>query len=131
MLSPNETETEILTGIKPTSSASCLRACVELMNRVPCKYVVLKLGDRGCYIYDGTHCNHIAPLDIGTPVDTTAAGDAFTAALAVRYMQNGGNILDACEFANAVGGYVVTKAGAFPSLPTLKELKSFLNKGEE
>lgn len=131
VLSPNETETKILTGITPSSSASCLRACVELMNRVACKYVVLKLGDRGCYVYDGTHCHHIAPVDVGTAVDTTAAGDAFTAALAVRYMQNGGNIVDACEFANAVGGYVVTKPGAMPSLPTIKELKNFLNKGEE
>lgn len=131
VLSPNETETEILTGIKPNSSANCLRACVELMNRASCKYVVLKLGDRGCYVYDGTHCHHLAPLDIGEPVDTTAAGDAFTAALAVRYMQNGGDILDACEFANAVGGYVVTKAGAFPSLPTLSELRAFLEKDGE
>lgn len=131
VLSPNETETKILTGITPNSSANCLRACIELMNRVPCRYVVLKLGDRGCYVYDGTHCHHLAPLDIGEPIDTTAAGDAFTAALAVRYMQNGGDILDACEFANAVGGYVVTKAGAFPSLPTVRELQDFLMNSEE
>lgn len=131
VLSPNETETRILTGVTPNSSANCLRACIALMNRVPCKYVVLKLGDRGCYVYDGTHCNHIAPIDVGEPVDTTAAGDAFTAALAARYMQNGNNIIDACEFANAVGAYVVTKAGAFPSLPTLRELRKFLGKGED
>ena len=126
VLSPNETETKILTGITPNSAANCLRACIELMNRVPCKHVVLKLGDRGCYVYDGTHCHHLAPIDIGEPVDTTAAGDAFTAALAVRYMQNGNDILDACEFANAVGAYVVTKAGAMPSIPTTKELQAFL-----
>ena len=131
VLSPNESETFTLTGINPNSSANCLRACVELMNRVECKYVVLKLGDRGCFVYDGTHCNHVAPIDVGEAVDTTAAGDAFTAALAVRYMQNGGDIIDACEFANAVGGYVVTKVGAMPSLPTIKELKDFLNSGEE
>jgi len=131
VLSPNETETFTLTGITPNSSANCLRACVELMNRIECKYVVLKLGERGCFVYDGTHCHHIAPIDVGEPVDTTAAGDAFTAALTVRYMENGGDIIDACEFANAVGGYVVTKAGAMPSLPTTKELKDFLNSGEE
>ena len=128
VFSPNEVETKTLTGIAPTSSATCLRACMELMNRTKSKYIVLKLGDRGCYVYDGTHCHHVAPIDVGEPVDTTAAGDAFTAALAVRYMQNGGDILDACEFANAVGGYVVTKAGAITSLPTLAELKAFLEK---
>lgn len=131
VLSPNETETKILTGITPNSSANCLRACVALMNRVACKYIVLKLGDRGCYIYDGTHCHHIAPIDVGVPVDTTAAGDAFTAAMTVRYLENGGNILDACEFANAVGGYVVTKPGAITSLPTVSELREFLENAEE
>lgn len=133
VLSPNETETRILTGITPNSSDNCLKACVALMNRVPCKYIVLKLGDRGCFVYDGIHCHHIAPIEINQNdvVDTTAAGDAFTAALAVRYMENGNDIIDACEFANAVGGYVVTKPGAFPSLPTIKELKAFLDGGEE
>lgn len=133
VLSPNETETRILTGITPNSSDNCLRACVALMNRVPCKYVVLKLGDRGCFVYDGTHCHHLAPLEISTDeiVDTTAAGDAFTAALAVRYMENGNDIIDACEFANAVGGYVVTKPGAIPSLPTIRELKAFLGVDDE
>ena len=131
VLSPNETETRILTGITPNSSENCLRACVALMNRVPCKHVVLKLGDRGCFVYDGLHCHHIAPMDVGEAVDTTAAGDAFTAAMAVRYMENGGNILDACEFANAVGGYVVTKPGAIPSIPTISELKEFISKTKD
>ncbi len=126
VLSPNETETRILTGIDPTSANNCLRACVALMNRVPCKYIVLKLGDRGCYVYDGLHCNHVAPIEIGEVVDTIAAGDAFTAALTYKYLENGGNIIDACQYANAVGAYVVTKAGALPSLPTKKELDAFL-----
>ena len=130
ILSPNETETQILTGIFPNSAENCLRASVTLMNRTGCKYVVLKLGERGCFVYDGTHCHHIAPVEIGTAVDTTAAGDSFTAALTVRYMENGGDILDACEFANKVGAYVVTKPGAFPSIPTLKELNDFM-KGRE
>ncbi len=126
ILSPNETETQILTGINPTSSDNCLRACVNLMSRVDAKYIVLKLGERGCYIYDGIHCTHVAPFEIGTAVDTTAAGDSFTAALTYKYCENGGNIVEACEFANAVGAYVVTKPGAFSSLPTLKELEAFL-----
>ncbi len=125
ILSPNETETYILTGIMPNSSDNCLKACVSLMKRSGCKYVVLKLGDRGCFVYDGMYCNHIAPLEIGQAVDTTAAGDAFTAALVSRYMENGGDVIDAATFANSVGAYVVTKAGAFPSLPTLKELNAF------
>ncbi len=123
VLSPNENETRILTGINPNSANNCLRACMELMARVKCKYVVLKLGDRGCYVYDGLHCSHIAPIEVKNVVDTTAAGDAFTAALAVRYMENGNNIIDACQFANKVGAYVVGKAGAMTSLPYRKEIQ--------
>ena len=126
ILSPNETETQILTGIMPNSSENCLRACVNLMNRVNTKYIVLKLGERGCFVYDGIHCTHVAPVEIGTAVDTTAAGDSFTAALTYMYCENGGDIVKACEFANAVGAYVVTKPGAFSSIPTMAELESFL-----
>ena len=85
----------------------------------------LKLGERGCFIYDGIHCTHVAPVEIGTAVDTTAAGDAFTAALTYMYCENGGDIVKACEFANMVGAYVVTNPGAFSSLPTRKELEEF------
>ena len=126
ILSPNETETQILTGIMPNSSENCLRACVNLMNRVNTKYIVLKLGERGCFVYDGIHCTHVAPVEIGTAVDTTAAGDSFTAALTYMYCENGGDIVKACEFANAVGAYVVTKPGAFSSIPTMAELEGFL-----
>ena len=55
-------------------------------------------------------------------VDTTGAGDAFTAALAVRYMQNGNDISDAARFANCVAAYTVTKSGAFDALPRHKTL---------
>jgi hypothetical protein len=51
------------------------------------------------------------------PIDYLVAHD--------KYLENGGNIIDACRYANAVGAYVVTKPGAFPSLPTAKELESF------
>lgn len=126
VFSPNETETEILTGIRPTGSESCLRAAMAICSMIQTKYVVIKLGDRGCFIYDGTHCRHVAPIEIGTAVDTTAASDAFTAALTHRYLNNSENIYDACEYANAVGAYVVTKRGAFTSLPTQKQLEEFI-----
>ena len=115
-----------LTGVRPASSASCLRVCVDIMNKIECKYVILKLGERGCFVYDGTHCHHIAPVDAQI-VDRTGAGDAFSAALTFRYMENGKNILDACEFANAVCAYVISKPGAHTSYPTKKLLEEFIS----
>ena len=126
VISPNETETEFYTGINPGSMDNCLRACIRLYSMIKTKYVVIKLGSRGCFVYDGIHQELISPMNV-TPVDTTGAGDAFTAALAVRYMQNGGDIIDAARFANCVGAYTVTGSGAFASFPTLKQLGTFIN----
>ena len=127
ILSPNETETEILTGIRPADVESCLRASSALFNRAEMKYVVLKLGERGCFIYDGKYCDFAMPYDVDA-IDTTAAGDAFTSALTYRYMSNGRNISDACNFANAVGALTTTKRGAAPALPVLETVEEFMRK---
>ena len=59
-------------------------------------------------------------------VDTTAAGDAFTAAMTLRYLENGGDILDAVRFGNVVGGISVTRPGASESIPTKEEAERYL-----
>lgn len=127
IISPNETETELLTGIRPADVESCLRASSALFNRAEIKYVVLKLGERGCFIYDGKYCDIVMPYDVEA-IDTTAAGDAFTSALTYRYMANGKDISDACNFANAVGALTTTKRGAAPALPELKTVEEFMRK---
>mgnify|MGYP002344503831 CR=1 FL=1 len=124
IFSPNEVETEILTGIRPNTLEDCLRASIALSNAVDIKYVVLKLGARGCYIYDGKYCDIISPFDVQS-VDTTAAGDAFTAALTAEYLRTG-DIIAAAKYANAVGALTVTKVGAISSLPSSLEVKSFI-----
>lgn len=125
VLSPNETETEILTGIRPDSLENCLRASIALCNRVDTKYVVLKLGSRGCYVYDGKYCDLVSPYDVQV-VDTTAAGDVFTAALTTEYLKTG-DILAAAKFANAAGALATTKVGAIAAVPTLEEVKKLLS----
>lgn len=124
IFSPNETETEILTGIRPDNLENCLRASIALCNKVDIKYVVLKLGERGCYVYDGKYCDLISPYDV--PVcDTTAAGDVFTAALTTEYLRSG-DILSSAKFANAAGALTVTKLGAVNSVPTLEEVRKLI-----
>lgn len=125
IFSPNETETEILTGIRPNTLDDCLKASMALCNKVDIKYVVLKLGSRGCYIYDGKYCDLLAPYEVQA-VDTTAAGDAFTAALTSEYLRTN-DIQAAARFANAVGALTVTKVGALTSLPTSADVKAFIS----
>ncbi len=124
VFSPNESETLALTGIEPTTMESCLRACSILYKKMTSKYIVIKLGERGCFIYDGIHYNLCAPFDT-VAVDTTAAGDAFTAALALEYMRCG-DILKSCRYANAVGSLVVSRHGSAESIPNQKQVNELL-----
>ena len=124
IFSPNETETEIFTGINPSNPDNCLRAAMELQKLVTAKYYVIKLGGRGCYIYDGKYY-HCLPAYGVNAVDTTAAGDAFTAALTLEYLRSG-DIVRAGRYANVVGALAVSKKGALPSLPTDALVNKFI-----
>jgi len=124
VFSPNESETLALTGILPNNPTNCLRAASVLMQKVECKYVVIKLGGRGAYIHDGTYSQHITTYE-GEVVDTTAAGDAFTASLTLEYLKTG-DITHAVKYANAVGTIVVGRPGASSSLPTAAEVDKFI-----
>jgi len=124
IISPNEVETAQITGINPINAEMCLQASMRLMNMTKAKYVVLKLSDRGCCSYDGKNFEYYTSHFVNA-VDTTAAGDAFTAALTVEFLRTG-NIVAACKYANIVGALTVTKFGAMHSLPTTKEVENFI-----
>ena len=128
VFSPNETETEEYTGILPQGTDSALRAALALYKRVKAKYIVLKQGDRGAFVYDGKHFFVIPAIRIGKAIDTTAAGDAFTAALTVEYLNNGGNIRNAVKFGIAAGAITVTRKGASASIPTAAEVQALILK---
>jgi len=128
IFSPNETETYIFTGIQPNNMDNCLKACMALAERVKAKYYVIKLGERGAFVYDGKYYKLLSPYDVDV-VDTTAAGDAFSAALTYEYMSSK-DIKRACEFANIVGSLTVSKAGASSSIPTMTEIEDFVIQNE-
>ncbi|MCL2188022.1 MAG: ribokinase [Defluviitaleaceae bacterium] len=124
ILSPNETEAEALTGVKPSDEASYTRTAEILQRRADASHIVLKLGENGAFHYHGEKGKHFAP-HIVKVVDTTAAGDVFTAAMAVQYLQHG-EIAKAIRYANAAGALTVTKAGAQESIPTAREVEEIL-----
>lgn len=126
VFSPNETETRVFTGITPSSEENCLRAAIKLRAHVDAKYIVIKLGDRGCFIYDGREY-YVVPAEKVTPVDTTAAGDVFTAVLTYVYLENG-NIVSAAKYATCAAAISVTRAGASASVPTVAEVLEYVKK---
>ena len=120
IITPNESETKALTGIFPEDEESILKASEILKERSKAEYVVLKLGERGCSVFDGESIRIMPPYPCKV-VDTTAAGDCFTAAMALEYVRTG-DIYAACDMGNKAGSIAVSRMGADASMPTADEL---------
>jgi ribokinase len=123
ILSPNESETEALTGIRVNSLDDASRAAARL-REIGAREVIIKLGAQGAYWQGAEGDQHIPGFPI-EPVDTTAAGDAFTACLAVG-RAHGLPIPESIRRANGAGALACLKLGAQPSMPTKQELDEFL-----
>ena len=120
VLSPNESETEALTGIRPGDLDSAGKAAALLEESTGANEVVLKLGERGALFKDNGRYELVEAHQVEV-VDTTAAGDSFTAALALEHSRGAG-IAKAVRRALAAGALAVTRLGAQPSLPTAEEV---------
>ena len=123
IIKPNETEAEILTGIKVTDEASAAKAADALLAK-GIKTVIITLGDKGLMLATKDGKEMIASNKVKA-VDTTAAGDAFTGAIAFG-LANGKTIKEASSYANAVAAISVTRYGAQPSMPTRDETDAFI-----
>ncbi|RTR35713.1 ribokinase [Robertmurraya yapensis] len=123
-LTPNETEAEILTGIKVDSLESAEAAAKVLLAK-GVKNVIVTLADKGALIVNATGTQHIPGYTV-KPIDTVAAGDSFNGALAVG-VTIGKPLDEVVQFANAVGAIAVTREGAIPSLPYINEVLEFMN----
>lgn len=122
IIAPNETETQILTGINPKDWDSQLAAMREFHRR-GVRYVVLTLGSNGCAISDnGKLITHIPARKV-TAVDTTGAGDTFVGAMALTYPHVGMySFQEACLFATRASSLTVSRRGAAESIPTFDEV---------
>lgn len=121
VISPNVTEADAITGRKTTEERIDKIVAMDLIAR-GAKAAVLKLGSKGSLVVssDG-HFYTVGSYSVPV-VDTTAAGDAFTAALAVALAQ-GKNLHEAARFANAAGALACTRIGAPSAMPTADEVR--------
>jgi ribokinase len=122
VLTPNETETELLTGIKVEDEDSG-RAAAQVLRSRGVTNVVITLGSEGSLIVTDDQSVKV-PTKKVEAMDTTAAGDCFNGALACA-LAEGKSLDDAALFANLAGALSATKMGAQPSMPTLAELQEF------
>lgn len=125
LITPNETEAELLTGIAVTDSASATLASQALLNR-GVGAVIITLGKGGAFIATNEYTRLVPGYEVKA-IDTTAAGDVFNGALAVA-LANGQPLLKASKFANAAAALSVTKRGAQPSIPTLQEINRLMKR---
>jgi ribokinase len=123
VLTPNEKEAGHLTGITIGDEAGTIHAARTLLNR-GVHSIIVTLGGRGAYIADPTHGEFIPAFRVQA-IDTTAAGDVFSGALAVALAEKA-SLREAALFASAAAALSVTKLGAQPSAPLRAEIESFL-----
>nr|HWA83129.1 ribokinase [Fimbriimonadaceae bacterium] len=128
LITPNEVEAEILTGIRPMDEATCEAAASELIRR-GVRQVVITLGAQGCF-YAAGPVRQTYPAWPVTAVDTVAAGDAFSGALG-HFLAAGKTVDHAIRLATVAAALSTMKAGAQPSLPSLADLRSALAKSAE
>ena len=119
MIIPNETEAELLTGIKVTDAPSAEKAAEKLFNR-GVKNVVITMGGSGAFFLTGGYSKMITVVPVKA-IDSTAAGDVFCGALAVA-LSEGKNNEEAVIFANKAAAISVTRMGAQASAPYREEI---------
>ncbi len=125
ILTPNESEAELLTGVAVTGFKSAGQAAGALREK-GVEHVVITMGARGAFLA-GRDMEAMIPGFRVPAVDTTAAGDVFNGTLSVA-LAEGRELAEAIRFASAAAAISVTRMGAQPSAPNRKEIEAFLRK---
>lgn len=125
LISPNESEASLLTGIEVKDAVSAEKAAQRLLE-MGVENVIVTMGENGSLLSGTNGFEHFEAFK-EKAVDTTAAGDVFNGTLAVA-VTNEKSLQEAIRFASAAAAISVTREGAQPSIPTLIEIDNYLNK---
>ena len=124
IITPNETEAEILTGINVTDKNSAQKAAHGLLDK-GVKKVIITLGEQGAFACDNNSQRMFGAVSFGPVIDTTGAGDAFSGGLAAA-LADGLDFFEAVEYAGVVAGISVTRHGTAPAMPYRSEIEAAL-----
>lgn len=123
IVTPNEVEASILTGIKVVDADSAKQAAEWFLAR-GVQRVVITMGGMGAFIADGDK-RVMTPAFKVNAIDTTGAGDAYNGGF-VAALAEGCDMIEASRFAAATAALSVQKMGTTPSMPTRAEIDAFL-----
>ncbi len=124
VLTPNESEAALLTGIQ-TDDQTGVEAAAAALHQRGVATVVITLGSRGAFVSSAEGSFAVRPFAVKA-VDSTAAGDVFSGALAVA-LAEGQVLAKALRFASAAAALSVQRAGAQPSVPRREEVEAMLS----
>ena len=124
LICPNETETELLTGINPCDGEAYLALAVKNFYQKGVSEVLITMGSDGSAMAQGQTITYIEPRKV-TAVDTTSAGDTFIGATALKLSQ-GKDLYSAVKFATVASSITVTREGASVSIPTESEVEEVI-----
>lgn len=119
---PNETELAVLTGM-PTDTATQCEAAAKLLLQKGAGTVLVSLGSKGVLAVGKGNESILVPAVESEVVDTTAAGDCFTAAFVSAY---DGDLKKALLYANTAASIAVSRPGAQASIPSAEEVRERL-----
>ncbi len=123
MITPNESEAELLTGIPVTDEASAEKAAQALLDK-GMEAVIITMGSQGSFLKT-TNLTQFVPAFKVKAVDATGAGDIFNGSLCVA-LAEGKSYIEAMQFASAAAALSVQKLGAQPSAPAREEIDNML-----
>jgi ribokinase len=121
-VTPNESETEALTGMAVTNESEARAAAEKLVGR-GARNAIITLGEKGALLHGGGVSQVVPAFSAGKVIDTTGAGDAFNGGFAVG-LSRGLAPVEAVRFGCAVAGISVTRSGTAPAMPDLAEAEA-------
>ena len=120
-ITPNETETEALTGL-PVRNEKEAETAAKFLIELGVKTPIITMGEQGAFLHEH---GLIPAFDVGEVVETTGAGDAFNGGFAVA-LSEGKSALEAVKFGCATASISVTRPGTAPSMPARDEVEKLL-----
>ena len=120
-MTPNETETEALTGL-PVRNEKEAETAAKFLNELGVRTPIITMGEQGAFLHEH---GLIPAFDVGEVVETTGAGDAFNGGFAVA-LSEGKSALEAVKFGCATASISVTRPGTAPSMPARDEVEKVL-----
>ena len=122
-ITPNETETEAITGVSVSSIEDAENAS-RLLVKMGVGTPIITLGEKGAYLYGH---GLVEPFSVGPVLETTGAGDAFNGGFATA-LSEGVTALEAVTVGCATAGISVTRAGTAPSMPTRSQVDKLIRR---